>query len=211
LLHKIEDLLYQSILSLAERPLPELLKKLRALRNNLPDHSPEFSRFDDVLIPLFIKERDEVLSRDISHNDDPQFIHPQLEDILLTDVDEKIIKTDIASQLDITYLSDYVHNEPSWPCGGIIFGKNKRLFINLAVRRKENDNYKNVIFLVDTGCPSTFICRHAIESLIPADSPLPLSFLGYIHDINVLGADFMSEAMLVLNVVFSEYRFTLSK
>jgi hypothetical protein len=58
-LHKIQHILDQPILSLAVKPLPELMKYLRNLRNMLA-HSHNFEDFtnlENMFIPMFIKER----------------------------------------------------------------------------------------------------------------------------------------------------------
>lgn len=91
--------------------------------------------------------REATLESRYARSDDPQYIPPQLEDILLTDVNENIVKGDIASQLGVTYLGEC--GVPSWPCNGIIYGKNRRLFVSLSVKLKAT--CKSAIFLVDTG------------------------------------------------------------
>lgn len=158
--------------------------------------------------------------------DDSSFISPQLEDIMLTDVSEKDVRESIAQGLETTYLGVST-GEPSWPARGIVYGKNKRLFINLFVKLRASDPEKNVIFLVDTSSPNTFLCATAMSSLLPPDNPLPDQLRGFIHgklhgsinlsppsshfsEINVLGTDFMYDHNLVLNVPWRSLDFTLS-
>lgn len=83
---------------------------------------------------------------DASPIDDPSFVDPNLEDILLTDVNEKIVESDIARELGVTNL-ETTRDKPEWPVDGIVFGPNSRLFVCLFVRRKETDDYTKVISL----------------------------------------------------------------
>lgn len=78
--------------------------------------------------------------------DDPSFVDPTLEDILLPDVNEKIVETDIAQELGVTNL-ETTHDKPQWPVHGIVFGPNSRLYVCLFVRSRDMDEYTKVISL----------------------------------------------------------------
>lgn len=57
LLKRIHSHLDIPLLELATKPLSEIIRHVRFLRLNLPDHSPLFSLFDEGLVPLMVKER----------------------------------------------------------------------------------------------------------------------------------------------------------
>jgi hypothetical protein len=53
--------------------------------------------------------------------------------------------------------------------------------VNLVCRRQSKTSAiaRNIIFLIDTGSPVTYLCQEAMESLIGKDSNLPQSLLKF--------------------------------
>lgn len=230
LLMPIQDLLPQKYKEISQLPLNEIVHLLRHLRSQIPNQHANLERIDSALLPIFVMERNRIydhkksISTEILEN--TSFIPPQLEDIMLTDVSEKDVRESIAQQLGIIYLATE-QKIPTWPVEGIVYGTNKRLFINLLVKWKENDEAQNVIFLVDTGSPSTYLSLNAMKSILPPKPEnIPEIIRGYIHnklhininlspqqshfaDINVIGTDFMYDHDLDLQVQWRLGSFSL--
>lgn len=143
------------------------------------------------------------------------FIPPELEEIMLLDVKEENVREDIARELAVEYLGEASTVEPLWAVSGVLWGSNHRLFVNLAVKYKQG-TAKNVIFLVDTSSPHTFLCPSAMNAILPSGSNLPSKINGNIQDavysinlsppnshfsdINILGMDFLVAQRLILTV-----------
>ena len=111
-------------------------------------------------------------SDDSGHSlmDSPGYIKPSLQDLLLTDIDSKELRI-IAAAIELEYLGP-ASFPGSFPVEGTIWAPNHRLMVNLACRRrtKSDSPTRNIIFLVDTGSPVTYLCQEAMESLIGKDS-----------------------------------------
>jgi hypothetical protein len=101
-----------------------------------------------------------------SIHDPPGYIKPSLQDMLLTDITAEELLV-VAERLEVEYLSVAVNFPVSFPASGVLYGLNKRLMINLPCRRqKRNSSPINVIFLVDTGSPVSYLSGKAMEKLI---------------------------------------------
>jgi hypothetical protein len=130
--------------------------------------------------------------------------------LLLTDITENELSSSIAENLNANYLEPATEFPGYFPVAGKIYGYNKRLMVSLPCRMVgQNSRAINIIFLVDTGSPISYICEKAIEALIQAPgsniparvavkinssraiycnlSPLDSHFA----DVNVLGMDFL--------------------
>ena len=107
--------------------------------------------------------------------DPPGYTKPSLQDLRLTDIDSRGLRV-IAAAMESDY-SGSVSFPGSYPVNGMIWAPNYRLMENLVCRRqtKSNSSTRNIIFLVDTGSPCTYLCQRAMESLIEKDSRLPQS------------------------------------
>jgi dihydrofolate reductase len=151
-------------------------------------------------------------------HDNPDYIPPNQQDILLTDVTSKKLHTVISGELEIMYLSPAEETQSS-PLLGFVFGFNKRLLVNVVTRRRSRrvggPKYPsfNVVFLCDTVSPSTFICAEAMTVLlgkqnqdaIPetltvqlADFPFAVEahvspFASHYSDVNVIGMDVLTK------------------
>ena len=83
---------------------------------------------------------------------------PELFDILLSDVDDKILHNEISTAIGLAYLSETPHlTSPHATLDGIIFGRNNRVLFPLVVRLPRTSRSYVMHFLYDSGSPFTFI------------------------------------------------------
>ena len=158
--------------------------------------------------------------------DPPGYIKPDLQDLLLTDITAKELRV-IAEAMEVDYLGPAAF-PGTFPAMGRIWIPNHRLMISLVCRRQTTKEApaRNIIFLIDTGSPSTYLCQEAMEALIGKDSHLPQSLWVRIHsekailshispkgshfaDVNVLGMDFIVENRVYPRLDFDEKTFIL--
>ena len=111
---------------------------------------------------------------------------------------------------------------------GEVIGPNKRLMVNLACRRRgRNTQAINVIFLINTGSPASYLLAKAMEALIgnteshlPQQLPVMIQSLKNIEchispcdkhfaNANVLGANFLVKHGLTLKANYTSDIFTL--
>jgi hypothetical protein len=159
--------------------------------------------------------------------DDLDYIAPSVQNLLLTDVTQEILNTRIAPELGVRYLSASEAENASFPVTGIMFGLNRRLMVNLLVRHKASSHkFLNILFLVDTGSPVSYLCDEAISALIGKENVLP-KFInvcvqgdqvlechlspqdGHFHDVNVIGMDFLATHRLSIKICYSQRTFQL--
>jgi hypothetical protein len=160
-------------------------------------------------------------------HDPPGYIKPSLQDMLLTDINsEELLK--IAEILEVEYLGPAAEFPGSFPTAGFIYGNNKRLMVSLSCcREKKNSKPINIIFLIDTGSPNTFLCEKAMEALVGLGSNIGTTMTVMIHstkvttchlsphdkhfsDVNVLGMDFLSKNLLSLSMDYDSESFQLT-
>ena len=162
--------------------------------------------------------------------DPPDYIAPDQQDLMLTDITSEILhsnKCTVSIGRGNEYLSEASPFPLEWPATGVIYGYNQRLMISLPCRRGRPDRgYKvlNVFFLVDTGSPCSYLCQEAMTALIGnptcalpeqlsvviQDESFQMAFHmsplgtkeapGKFHDVNVLGMDFLQLANLCLTI-----------
>jgi hypothetical protein len=162
-----------------------------------------------------------------SIHDPPGYIKPSLQDLHLTDITAEELLS-IAKRLGVEYLGPVVEFPCSFPKSGKIHGNNKRLMVSLPCRREgKTSKAINIIFLIDTGSPNTFLCDKAMEALVGKPGCNVGTMMGVrIHtktviechlspfdkhfaDVNVLGADFLVENGLTLKANYSNKICTL--
>jgi hypothetical protein len=123
------------------------------------------------LAPSKTESTSPASSEDSKLFDNPEYISPNQQDILLMDVSSKILRTTISGELGVQYLSAAESLEPA-PLSGYLHSLNKRLMVNVVTRRCSRRGGRtdypqiNVIFLCDTGTPNTFICGEATKVLL---------------------------------------------
>jgi hypothetical protein len=142
--------------------------------------------------------------------DPPGYIKPSLQDLLLTDITSEEL-LNIAESLGVEYLGK-AEFPGRFPVNGSVKGLNKRLMINLVCKRQSKNSTPsvNIIFLIDTGSPISYLSEQAFKALLPPDSHIPQSINVMIQterviqchlsprdkhfsDVNVLGTDFLVE------------------
>lgn len=91
----------------------------------------------------------------------PAFPTPDLFDILLTDVNNSLIHSIIAPKLQVQHLGDSLHRPASIPIhktlNGVMIGNHLPVFIALPVQI--GMIVKDIVFLVDTGVPYTYLSK----------------------------------------------------
>ena len=85
---------------------------------------------------------------------------PNLYDILLSDIDEKVLHDEISTALGSAYLSETPHlTSPHTTVDGIIFGEHCRVLFPLVVRLPGKSRSYVIHFLYDSGSPFTFLSQ----------------------------------------------------
>ena len=164
-----------------------------------------------------------------SIHDPPGYINPSLQDFLLTDITANELLTIAADIIEVEYLGPAAEFPCSFPTSGIIHGNNKRLMISLSCLKEGNDSKPiNVIFLINTSSPNTFLCDKAMEALggkpgcnrrqtmdvmIHSEKSI-VCYLSphdkHFSDVNVLGMDFLSKNLLSLSMDYKRKSFQLT-
>lgn len=158
---------------------------LTSLRKSLPLVDRCAKEVSDIIQPS-----DDILPRDV--------------DVLLIDVGERELRTDIAREFATEFLAEAdPEASPHWPITGIVYGRYFRVMVELTVTRR--NMARRVFFLLDTGSPFTYLSPTTLQALGFNDS-LPESFQASVHeqmtvysspqtshfkDINMLGSDFL--------------------
>eukprot|EP00835_Amoeboradix_gromovi_P001756 NODE_87_length_21935_cov_0.397142.p7 type:complete len:263 gc:universal NODE_87_length_21935_cov_0.397142:16837-17625(+) len=165
-----------------------------------------------------------------------EYIKPSSYDVLLTDVKHNDLIGPIAERLGVEYLSqmggDYKEGQSN--VRGILYGTYYRPMVNLVVASKKFKKFINIIFLVDTGSPCLYICEKAMEKLgftdhVPEtfdllfdskthEAVMSPSFMeidgkrekGHYHDLNLIGASFLSKERARVAIDYAENTVTLS-
>ena len=159
-----------------------------------------------------------------SINESPGYVEPSLQDLLLLDVKHDTL-VEIGENMEIQYLGEN-NEKPLFPVTGLLFMPNVRLMVNLVCsRQKRNEKHGlqlNIIFLVDTGSPVTYLSRQAMHALIGTDGTnTPKSLMVSVHDgtvvichlspqdkhfadVNVLGMDYLSTRQLSMNIDYKK-------
>ncbi|ORY53038.1 hypothetical protein BCR33DRAFT_711428 [Rhizoclosmatium globosum] len=133
-------------------------------------------------------------------HDDTRYIKPELQDFLLTDITSKELRN-IAETMEVDYLGPATF-PGTFPVVGIIKYQNHRLMVSLVCRRRTSKDAPsvNIIFLIDTGSPVTYLGHEAMEALIGQDSHVPQSLYVNIHSENVVQAHLSPNSSHFANV-----------
>ncbi len=155
------------------------------------------------------------------------YINPSDPDIFLTDLtDNEISNISLLLPETVENLSIANSFPASFPVSGHISGSNKRLMINLVCKNRPLSPIQeyapiNVMFLVDTSSPYTYLSEKAMKALsgksgsaidIRIQSKMVIEcWLSQKHfsNVNVLGMDFLSQNNLSLMMNFSDLTFEL--
>ena len=145
-------------------------------------------------------------SSDVMIIDSVRFMKPSDFDVLLSDITETDLFL-IAEMEGAPYLNISVQR-PKFPVEGMLMGTNRRYMVNLLARRKHSRDFKNVVFMVDTGSPYTFLSKTAMAAMVGSNANIPpilkLEIQGdnaivchlsppdkHFADVNLLGTDYL--------------------
>jgi hypothetical protein len=83
---------------------------------------------------------------------------PDLYDILLSDINEKVLQNEISTALGLAYLLETPHlTSPFATVDGIVFSRYNRVLFPLVVRFPRKSHLYVMHFLYDSGSPHTFL------------------------------------------------------
>ena len=109
-------------------------------------------------------------------------------DLMLSDVTEEVLTADVASMLGVTHLTAVNADDVVWPVRALLYGVFSRVMVSLVVTAPrasgEAARSVNVIFLLDTGSPYTFISQSTYEALGYSES-LPTAAQLRVHGANI--------------------------
>jgi len=87
-------------------------------------------------------------------------VMPDLFDILLSDIDEKVLHDEISTALGSAYLSETPRlTSPRTTVNGIMFGEYHRVLFPLVVNLPRKSPSYMIHFLYDSGSPYTFLSQ----------------------------------------------------
>ncbi|XTI90230.1 hypothetical protein V2W45_1332420 [Cenococcum geophilum] len=150
---------------------------------------------------------------------------PDLYDILLSDIDEKVLHNEISTALGSAYLSETPHLiSPVATVDGIMFGIHDRVLFPLVVRFPRKSHSYVMHFLYDSGSPHTFLSQEACDKLF-GTNPVPTHFTAWINGVlvnvnppnvgshfehvNLLGADSCNLLQTTVNINYPEKTATM--
>ena len=85
---------------------------------------------------------------------------PELFDILLSDIDEKVLHDEISTALGSAYLSETPHlTSPYATVDGIVFSRHHRVLFPLVVRLPRKAFSYVIHFVYDSGSPFTYLSQ----------------------------------------------------
>lgn len=198
---------------------------LQNMLENMSKDNPEYNVLETHL--KFMEENMNLSSAMVPRD----YIPPSEYDVLLSDVTHDVLVGNIAEELGVKYLSEVLNYSQLNIVEGILHGANSRPMVNLVVSSVRFKKRINVIFLVDTGSPCLYLCQQALEALGFTDN-IPSTFglvfnertyqanmsplmqkdgrKGLFHDINLIGASFLSKSNATLIVNYNDDKVTLS-
>ena len=192
-------------------PVQQLLHQLVEQRSEAPDHNPELSRLDGMIVPLTAITRRMFSAGpyDILHDRSPPSSPEAQRGSMLRDLKELNLYGEASGLLEVEYLSkaDPFVEGGVWPVDGVLWGPCKRPLLCLPTQLRKSMPCKNVFYLVDTGAPMSELSPTAFSALGSEAVP-PRATRGVINgvschvqlcaqdgnhpDIPVLGADYLT-------------------
>ena len=136
-------------------------------------------------------------------NSQSPLILPENYEVLITDIQDNDLKS-IGDRMGVRRLDETEKQYATLPVRGIMRGISVRMFVPLVVGYK--DVYINIIFLIDTGSPNTYLRTDTFEKLgfkdsIPSDVNMEIQgttltvYPSHSHfgNVDLLGQDFMTQ------------------
>ena len=190
-----------------------VIERLRRLREST--QRKKTACIDNVLISLLELNRVMPIDADVN-----RYIPASAFEIILSDIHDSDIYA-IQSELGVSNMS-HAENELSFPVHGLIYGTNLRLCVALSVKKR--DVCKNVIFLIDTGSPYTFLAIDTLACIgfdenIPNATNVSVNGVsisvspshGHFANINLLGQNYMQAAGIQFSVNYKSRTLQLSQ
>ncbi|OCK73433.1 hypothetical protein K432DRAFT_387401 [Lepidopterella palustris CBS 459.81] len=126
--------------------------------------------------------------------------------ILLSDINKKVLRNKISTELGLAYLLETAHlTSPYTTVDGILFGRYNRVLFPLVVRFPRKSHSYIIHFVYGTRSPHTFLSKEACDKLF-GTNPVPSQFFiqinskeiqvnppnadSHFEHVNLLGADF---------------------
>lgn len=197
MLHPIRKVINPLLRSLFTRP--SYLKSSSVSQSELKFVFPETSvqNYQDY----YFQDSEDEMIHDVKH-----YINPKHQDILFSDLNEAILYERLSIDLDVKYLSSTAERFKPL-ITGILYGDYLRPIVNIPCSYK--NKYVNIFFIVDTGCPHTFISSSAFKALgVDGSRPSYIEINGlkanveeshsHFKDCCVVGANFLSKHKLIL-------------
>ncbi|KAI6188124.1 hypothetical protein M3Y98_00320300 [Aphelenchoides besseyi] len=151
-------------------------------------------------------------------------------DVLVTDIDENEL-TSIGQMYEIENLSAGNFSCPAFPVDGHILKRNLRYMVPLVCQWAEKPNKPsvNIWFLIDTGAPFTCLTMKSLKAILGANKEIPENAhfeiaiqdqnsniqcrvsKAHYKEVNILGADALSELKLWLRGNWEKNKFQLYK
>lgn len=158
----------------------------------------------------------------VFHMDAREFVSPKSVDVMLTDVDEDLLNGEISRVLHVQYLSSVPQPQYSHTITGYVHGNMYRPVVNMVLASRDTPTAGiNVIFIIDTGAPYTYISRTVARALNVPDDEYDAYILvhgqrtavhissGHFQHVSVLGGNWMYK-FAVLNVDYKSSDVTLT-
>ncbi len=204
----------------ADPTLSTMIERLHKARAALPNHSPEMSALDGVLIPLLLFAR----QNDPSYGplDTPRnIVTSDVTDFLLLDITPESYVS-IGIDLGVgRWAVAAPATQVVFPVEGIVWGLNKRVLIPLLCRKGARPPIV-LHMLLDTGSPGTLLCSDTFAKLgytesTPTDATVELhgcptfvtlSHSHFTHN-DVLGADWLHSVRARVTIDYTSFRVKL--
>lgn len=172
------------------------------------------SGIDAVLVPLT-----DYYLHSATPMEAPNALSPRAWDVVITDIHEPDLE--IYNEFGMVRGQPIQHERSfSTPATGVFFGASNRLMLPLTVANSKVTI--NVVFLVDTGAPATYLRSQTLTALgytesTPSSAPVRINGLAnrvyvshtHFHNVDVLGQDYLRALGGVLNVDYRRQIVTL--
>ncbi|KAF2182315.1 hypothetical protein K469DRAFT_752136 [Zopfia rhizophila CBS 207.26] len=168
-----------------------------------PSHATIARRFSSQPNPLTFTEKRTKDRGEFIDIHDIGGVEPEDYDVLITDIDNNTLRSEVAELIGIPYLKKATKEEANNVVEighGITYGRKFRIIFPCVVSFEDKAHW--VFFIVDTGAPLTYLSAQAGKLLSIGSDPAPVKIAGYIHpvylspehshfaNVNILGNDF---------------------
>ena len=217
--------------SMMQVSVPQLLDQLVQQRGEVPGkEAPELSlsRLDAIIVP--VRRMFTAGPYDIVHARSPPPVGGSTLACTLQDLQESDLLEEASDLLHVKYLSEAAQPVEGgvWPVRGALYGVCQRPLVCLPTQLRPGTPCKNVIYLVDTGTPTSELSLSAFSALLgPGEAPPPRAARAVINgvhckvqlcapggnhpDVPLLGADYLTLMGGVLQLNYKLSSVSLSR